>query len=262
MKPPLRAYRSLLLADTFVRWGFTLVVCVAWVWAGAVLPIYLFPGPLPVIAEASRIIIEPSLSRHLLASLLHIFASVSLAFVFGMALALTAYYATVTRLLIEGRIAPFLNAFASIGWTLLAVIWFGINTVTVIFAITINLVPFYLINIMQGLKSIDLDYLEMGQSFTGRKARIFRRITLPMLSPFLFASFNLAFGVAWKIALTAELLGGDRGLGYLLNLAMQQQDTVRILAITLLAVFFVYFIESWVIGPIQTALDRRFRVTT
>ena len=138
-------------------------------------------------------------------------------------------------------------------------IWFGINPLTVIFAITVNLVPFYLINIGQGLDALDGEYVEMGRSFRRRGPRLFLMVMLPLLVPFLFASLRLAFGVAWKIALTAELLGGDRGLGYLMNLAMQEQNTPRILAVALFIVAFVYVAETWVLSPAQRALDMRYR---
>ena len=42
--------------------------------------------------------------------------------------------------------------------------------------------------------------------------------------PFLFATLRLNFGVSWKVALTAELLGGNSDLGFLMNLAMQDQN--------------------------------------
>jgi len=245
--------------DALWRWGFTFGVLFLW-WAAALrAPSYLLPGPLEVGRELGQLLGDPALSVHVVASLSHIFASVALAFVVGMALAVLAHYVSVTSLLIQHRLAPFLNAFSGIGWTLLAVIWFGINPATVIFAITVNLTPFYLINISQGLASVDRDYLEMGRSFTVRGPRVFVMITLPLLTPFLFASFRLAFGVSWKIALTAELLGGDRGLGYLMNLAMQDQNTGRILGIALFIVFFVYVCETWILDPAQAYFNRRFK---
>jgi ABC-type nitrate/sulfonate/bicarbonate transport system permease component len=246
-------------ADAFWRWLFTILIILAW-WLGAVgVPSYLMPGPGEVLIELGTLLAEPVLSAHLLDSLFQIFASVMIAFAAGMAFALLAHYVLPTRLLIRHRITPFLNAFSGIGWTLLAVIWFGINPVTVIFAITVNLMPFYIINISQGLDSIERDYLEMGRSFTFSSWRLFIMVTLPLLTPFLFASFRLAFGVSWKIALTAELLGGDRGLGYLMNLAMQDQNTPRIVAIAIFIVFFVYLSETRILNPVQNFFDRRFR---
>ena len=51
----------------------------------------------------------------------------AIAFVLGCALAALAHYIRPLRLLIEGRLTPFLNAFSGIGWLFLAILWFGLN---------------------------------------------------------------------------------------------------------------------------------------
>ena len=128
------------------------------------------------------------------------------------------------RFAIERRIGPFLNSFSAIGWTLLSVMWFGVTPLTVVFAISAVLVPFALVNMSAGLANIDPESIEMARSFTRRRARMFARVIVPSLYPFVFATLRIMFGVAWKVALTAELFGGSSGLGYLINLSRQEFD--------------------------------------
>ena len=99
----------------------------------------------------------------------------------------------------------------------------------------------------------------MARSFTDSSLRQFILVGLPMLTPFLFATLRLNFGVAWKIALTAELLGGNAGLGYLMNLAMQDQNTTRILTIAFFIVIFVYLIDVWLFDRVQNRFDAKMR---
>ena len=73
---------------------------------------------------------------HLAISIGHVMSSVIIAFFIGFGLALLAHAKPVCQLMVHGRIAPFLNSFSGIGWTLLAVIWFGLNHTTVVFAIS------------------------------------------------------------------------------------------------------------------------------
>jgi len=56
------------------------------------------------------------------------------------------------------------------------------------------------------------------------------------------------------VALTAELFGGDRGLGFLLNLARQDFDTPLILVVILIIIIFVYSTERFVFTPLQNSL--------
>ena len=56
------------------------------------------------------------------------------------------------------------------------------------------------------------------------------------------------------MALTAELFGGDRGLGFLLNLARQDFDTPLILVVIFIIIIFVYSTERFVFTPLQNSL--------
>jgi NitT/TauT family transport system permease protein/sulfonate transport system permease protein len=81
-------------------------------------------------------------------------------------------------------------------------------------------------------------------------------IVLPSLFPFMFATLRISFGVAWKVALTAELFGGNTGFGYLLNLARNDFDTPLIFGIILIIIAFVYSTDRWVFAPVQRRLAR------
>jgi len=58
--------------------------------------------------------------------------------------------------------------------------------------------------------------------------------------------------------LTAELFGGNAGLGYLLNVARQEFDTETIFAIIAFILMFVVICEQLLFRPVQRRLDRRF----
>jgi NitT/TauT family transport system permease protein len=239
---------------------FTLLFLAVWEAASFVAPSYLLPGPGEV---AMRLLAFVSSRRdlgHLGASLFHVGASIAVSFVIGSFLAVLASYWPVFRFAIQNRLAPFLNAFSGIGWTLLAVMWFGVSPGTVIFAISAVLVPFALVNMTAGLAAIDREMTEMATSFTRRRLRIFALIVVPALYPFIFATLRIMFGVAWKVTLTAELFGGDRGLGYLINLARQEFDTATIIAAIVLIIAFVHGVDRLVFVPLQARLSRHYAV--
>jgi NitT/TauT family transport system permease protein/sulfonate transport system permease protein len=89
---------------------------------------------------------------------------------------------------------------------------------------------------------------------------MFVLVIVPALYPFLFATLRIMFGVAWKVTLTAELFGGNAGIGYLLNVARQEFDTETIFAVILFILLFVACMEVFVFRPLQRKLDRRYRV--
>ena len=96
----------------------------------------------------------------------HVSIAIAAAFVIGCFIAALAHYVAPLRLLIDGRLTPFLNAFSAIGWLFLAMLWFGLDSFTVIFAVTMTLIPFTIINVRTGLQELDADLIELGRSLS------------------------------------------------------------------------------------------------
>ncbi len=115
----------------------------------------------------------------------------------------------------------------------------------------------------EGLASLDAELIEMGRSFGRSRLRNFLKIVVPALYPFIFATLRISFGVSWKVALTAELFGGNAGLGYLFNVARQEYNTPLIFAVIGLIIAFVYSVNRFVFVPLQapcrTHLRKRLR---
>ena len=128
------------------------------------------------------------------------------------------------------RIKPVLNSFPSIGWAILAAIWFEPGDFQCDFRRGAILIPFCLINIAEGLRNVDREVMEMGRSFTRHRLRVLWRLTLPLLVPYGLSATRIAYGVAWKIALVAELARRTSGLGYLMLRAQTAADSTTFLA--------------------------------
>jgi NitT/TauT family transport system permease protein/sulfonate transport system permease protein len=245
-------------ARAWVAHAFTLAFLAAWEAAAFVAPSYLLPGPGLVALRLWTFVTSWRDLGHLGASLFHVGAAIAISFVIGSLLALFPYYVPMLRFAIERRIGPFLNSFSAIGWTLLATMWFGVTPLTVIFAISAVLVPFALVNMAAGLANIDPEMMEMAGSFTRRPGRMFARVIVPSLYPFIFATLRIMFGVAWKVTLTAELFGGNSGLGYMINLSRQEFDTATIFAAIILIIAFVHGMDRYVLAPLQTNVSRHY----
>lgn len=239
---------------------FTLAALGAWFALARTVPDYQLPGPWVVLTRLPDFLSDPMLRWALIVTLGHVVAAFAIAFVLGCALAVAAYRYILLRTLIDARITPFLNAFSAIGWLFLAILWFGLSSLTVIFTVTMILVPFTAINIRVGLNELDRELIELGQSLTTSRLLQLRTIVLPLLVPYIFATLRNSFGVCWKVVLTSELFGGNSGLGFILNTARQEFDAASIFAIILLILLFNAIVETLIFRPIQSRLDRRYKV--
>lgn len=236
----------------------TLAFIGIWATTSYFTPPYLLPGPVPVAMRLWRFATSAHDLGHLGASLFHVAAAIAISFLIGSLLAIVAYYAPLTWIAIEKRLGPFLNSFSAIGWTLLSIMWFGVTPLTVIFAISVVLIPFALVNMSAGLANLDRELIEMATSFTRQRWRTFAKVVLPSLYPFVFATLRIMFGVAWKVTLTAELFGGNSGLGYMINLARQEFDTETIFAAIIVIIAFVRGMDLFVLAPMQNFLSRHY----
>lgn len=244
--------------DAFAAHAFTALALGAWALMATQLPPIALSGPWTTLKALGAFLTDPPKLAHMLISFMHVLLAIAISFVAGCALAFLAHYVPVTALAIHGRLSPFLNAFAGIGWALLALLWFGPSHVTVVFAISMVLIPFAVVNMREGLLTLDREMAEMGRSFSRRGPRRFWRIAIPSLYPFMFATLRISFGVAWKVALTAELLGGNAGFGYLFDLARQDYNTPILFVVILLIIAFVYATDRLVFEPVQKRLTRHY----
>jgi NitT/TauT family transport system permease protein len=236
---------------------FVLIVLGAWALASLRLPGYVLPSPSTVLHQTIDFITTRKLAVHIAASIFHVAAALVLGFLAGTAIAVAGHTLKVTQLLI-GRIASFLNSFSSIGWALLAILWFGLNDLAVILVICIIILPVFIINMQAALDQVDRELVEMARSYTRRWSRGFVLIVLPSLYPFMLASIRLAFGIAWKVALTAELFGGNSGFGFVINMARQSINTPQIFAVIAIMIVISYVADHVIFAPLQRVLTKHY----
>ena len=89
----------------------TVAALLAWYVYSLFVPAYQVPGPVVVAKRMLGFVTDPLLALQLGISLAHVAAAIALAFVLGAIAALCAHFVPVTRLLVDSRITPFLNAF-------------------------------------------------------------------------------------------------------------------------------------------------------
>lgn len=239
---------------------FLVAVASAWQIYSEFAPPVLVPSPARV---ANRFITMWSNHGFLLyarATALHVLASVSIAFVLGLAIALFAHVFKNFQPAVYRRLAPFLNAFPGIGWAFLALVWFGINSKAVIFSSAAALLPLAIINIGAGLRELNPEMTEMAASFSRQTPRRIRLVMLPMMFPYMFATIRLCFGVSWQIVLIVELLCGAPGLGSVISVARQRYWTDMIFAVVALILLIVFIVDRVIFTRLQYKIGRAYNV--
>ena len=237
---------------------FWVILILTWYIYSGFMPSYQLPSPVMVITAMLNIVVDVDLIKQIGLSLFHIITAILISFLVGSCLALLPFYNAHFKHFIDHRLTPFLNSFSGVGWLFIAILWFGINSFTVIFAVTMVLIPFAIINLRTGILEMDSEILELGKSLTRKSKKLFFNLAAPMLFPYGFATLRTSFGVSWKVVLTAELFGGAGGMGYILNKSRQEFETEMIFAVIAFIIAFVIIAEVIFFSPIQKHLDKRY----
>jgi NitT/TauT family transport system permease protein/sulfonate transport system permease protein len=236
--------------------GLVVAVVLGWWAAAKALPANILPTPAAVAEEVWLLFTDKVYLGHTAVSVLRVVLSVTLALVIGGLIALWPLNHPWARAIVHERIKPFFNSFPSIGWAILAVIWFRVSDFTAIFVQVAILIPFCLINISEGLKELDREALEMARSFTRSRLKVFVRITIPLLLPYIVGALRIAYGVAWKIALVSELFGTGSGIGYLMGEAQQSAKPALLYACCFAIVLIFFAGEKLVLDPLSRRVRR------
>jgi len=188
----------------------------------------------------------------------HLFATVYQAVLglgFGLLAGAVLGWIAAERHLLGQLIEPLmalLNAIPRIVLAPLFILWFGFGTssrVALAFVMVFVVIFFAVYN---GIKEVDQVLVERMRVLGGDSRDILRLVYIPSVAAWVFSSLRLAVGFAFTGTLVAELMAGNRGLGYLMNLALNSQNaalmmaTVTLIMAMIIAIFaIVTRIEAW-----------------
>ena len=142
-----------------------------------------------------------------------------------------------------------------IAWIVLAMIWFGMSDMTVIFTVIIASFPIIFVGALQGTRTIEGDLKQMADSFhLPFKMKIFD-LYLPHIFSYIFPAYISALGMSWKIVVMAELLSSSNGIGASLAIARSQLDTPVALALVVIMIGSLLFIEYLIFEPIKREVE-------
>ena len=205
----------------------------------------IFPDPLRTLVAVGKILTNANLIKHVGITFGRTVAGVLLSMFIAAAVVIAARYWSPFRYYFLKVFYPGMRAIPPVAVALLAIVWFGLGSGTVVFVIVITVLPIYMIDLWEGMKVIDSTLVEMATVLTSNGTRILKKVVFPMLVPVLFASTKLSFSVAFKLALVGELLGATSGMGFMVYQSQQEYKTDMVFACTFLLVMLVVFLEYY-----------------
>lgn len=206
----------------------TLVLGVAVWWVAAeTTDNALAPRPPDVVAAFGEGLRDGWLIDHTLASL----GRVTVGFALGVALAIPAGFLMGWYRLARGMIEPWVQFFRTVpplALIPLVIVFLGIGESAKVFVIFLAAFLSCVIATFQGVRNVDLTYINAARVLGARDGTIFARVVIPASTPYIFVGMRVALGSSWATLVAAELLAAPTGLGRMMQSAQQFLQTDRI----------------------------------
>lgn len=201
--------------------------------ASRYVPDYIMPSP---------VLIAKALQELLTTDTMHVFITLGrllLAIVFSMAVGVGIGLI----MGVSDKIGPYLRALViidtgipALSWMLVAVFWFKEPEARIFFILTVILLPFYALNVYEGMRAIPRDWVDMMESFRPSRWQMMRYLVVPHIVPYIFLTTKSVIGYAIRMVIFAELVASAVGIGSRMSLAQSTFRIDQVLAWTFLLV--------------------------
>lgn len=134
---------------------------------------------------------------------------------------------------------------------LLAMLWFGLGDLAVIFIVAVIIVPGMYVNTVAGVLAIDRRLVEMGGVYRLSRRLLLSEVYLPGIASPVAAGLTLAAGVAVRAVVLGEVLAAMDGIGYAFSRAMSYLETPTLFAWILVLLALMAILEFGVLRPFK-----------
>jgi NitT/TauT family transport system permease protein len=219
--------RSALVRDgTAASAALLIVFLAAWQWGPGLfgVPSFIVP-PLSMVASE---FLHAWQFDHLMMHTGVTAAEVLAGFILGSLLGALVGYLLGMSPVAEFALSPYILALQiapKVAFAPLFILWMGFTVYPkILVAILIVFFP-VMVNVLTAIRGIDPDLVNLARAFKATRAQVFWKIEFPASMPPLFAGLRIGSTLAVVGVVVGELVGGNRGLGYLLTFGEGQANT-------------------------------------
>jgi len=184
----------------------------------------LFPPPSTTFKRFLEMLLNGSLERASLVSLLRIMEGFLLGSLAGTILGMLLGTSRTIRAIGEPYV-HFFRFVPPLAWFAPFLLWFGTGESAKALLIVYTTVFVVVLNTMAGVAAVPHNKIRMARAFGASPSQIFLLVMLPASAPYIFTGMRIAMGNSFMTVVAAEMLAASEGLGYLINSGVLFLDT-------------------------------------
>ncbi len=218
------------------------------------LPAFILPTPGGVWRRFLISLADGSLLLHTGVTLLEVL----LGLFFGVGLATVLGYLVAKSHALERVLSPYLVASQAVPLVAIApllVIWFGPGMFSKVLICALIVFFPVLVNTVVGVRAVPAPLYDLMRSLRASQAQILIKLEVPAALPVFLGGLRIGATLSVIGAVVGELVGSDRGLGFLINVGRGQYDT----ALVFVAVFVLILLALALYGAVAWMEARALR---
>lgn len=223
--------------------------------ASMFVPAYIMPAPAAILGALWVLLTEDW--GQILVTVARLFVAAGFSIVVGTAIGcLMGMFAPIRPYLRSLVVID--SGIPALSWMLIAVFWFKDPEARIFFILTVILLPFYALNVHDGIRALPKDWSEALGTFRPTRWQMFRLLILPHVIPYVLMTTKSIIGYATRMVIFAELIGSAIGIGAKMGLAQGSFEMATVLAWTVFLVIFNIVMQA-LVAAIEAHL-LRYRV--
>ncbi len=128
----------------------------------------------------------------------------------GLFMGISRYFRDLSFPIIE-----VLRPIPPLAWVPIAVIFWPTAEMSMTFVTFLGAFFTTVLNILGGVKNVDIRFVRAARSLGSSNRDIFWRIVFPATLPSLFTGMTVGMGITWEVVVAAEMIASRSGLGFL-----------------------------------------------
>ncbi|MET7783642.1 ABC transporter permease [Streptomyces mirabilis] len=212
----------------------------------------ILASPGTIARVGGNLIADGSLPNAMGVSLQRVAVGLLLGTLVGTGLALVSGLFRIGEDLVDASV-QMLRTVPFVGLIPLFIIWFGIGEAPKIAIITLGVsFPLYL-NVYAGIRGVDSQLIEAGESLGLSRWGLVRHVVLPGALPGAMTGLRYSLGIAWLALVFAEQINADAGIGFLM---VQARDFLRtdVIVVCLIIYAFLGLLADFVVRSLERLL--------
>ncbi len=238
---------------------FYLLLLLAWqaLFSLQLIPDYLFPSPMQV----ARRLWELGSENYLWPSVKATFERMGIGFAIAAAIGLLIGLIMGVSHIVNSCLRSLflgLQTLPTAAWVPVSLLLFGLSDHGIYFVIIMSSFPAMAIATCDGILQIPVIYLRVARTLGTPAYAMPTRVMLPAALPNIVTGLKLGWTLAWHGGVSAELIKSTIGIGFLLQMGRELNDSAQVIAIMLLTILFGLLLDRFFFGLIQKRILRQW----